>query len=51
MTHKDLDSVAATAVISLDLCFPWNSSVLNILTKNLKTKKKYSLWSSVLTNR
>lgn len=51
MTHKNLNSVAVTTVICLDLWFVSLGIhlVLNFLTKNLKTKKKYTLWSSCLT--
>lgn len=40
MTHKDLNSIAATAVISLDLCFSWNSSSSKYSAQNLKNKGK-----------
>lgn len=45
MTHKDSNSVAATPVISLDLCFPWNSSSSKYSDQKLKNreKKKFSV--------
>lgn len=40
MTHKDLNSVAAAPVISLDLCFPWNSSSSKFSDQKLKNREK-----------
>lgn len=40
MTHKDLNSVAATTVIGLDLCFSWNSSSSKYSDQRFKSKEK-----------
>lgn len=40
MTHKDMNSVAAIIVVSLDLCFSWNSSSSKYSDQRLKSKEK-----------
>lgn len=40
MTHEDLNPAAATAVISLDLCFSWNSSSSKYSDPKLKNKEQ-----------
>lgn len=40
MTHEDLNFVAATTVISLDLCFSWNSSSYKYSDPKLENKEK-----------
>lgn len=40
MTHKDLNSVAVTAVISLGSLFSWNSSSSKYSDHKLKNKEK-----------
>lgn len=40
MTHKDLGSVAATVVISLEICFSWNSSTSKYSDQRLNSKEK-----------